>query len=49
MGDWKFKKQSASHNIILDMPWGRKKIFLVDGIFSERPITPNVILAVLRG
>ena len=50
-GDKKLKRKSASQNIILiplDVPCGRKKRFLVDGIVRGKPSTPDVIVALLK-
>ena len=54
-GDGKFRRNSVPQNIILTLlkllntPYRRKKIFLVDAIVRGRLTTPNGALAVLRG
>ena len=50
-GGGKIRRKSALQNIILtllNMPWRRKKRFLVDGTVRWWLPTPIVILAVLR-
>ena len=52
LGDGKFRRKPASHNIVLTLlntTWRRNTRFLVDVIVRGRPTTPNVILAMLRG
>ena len=46
---WGVNIQKEASIVLLNIPWRRKKKYLVDGIVRGRPTTSNVIIAVLRG